>query len=261
MITNLIISILGLYCLGLGINFLLPQNKIYPLAKYLKTIVIGIIFLITAASVLDVAKISLNALMLAKTNLSGLQFIFLLSSVPLIYYILSFFKKKQKPNLTQIISLSIFIFMLVFAFSQPVNQTPSPTIISLSWRSSNNSLELSEIATRYIGSFYSLLNGTKNGNLLNKPMTGSLFIIIFIFGLKIVKSSSKSEFSIKDLLLGGVILSLALIYPSKAIYVLVLWLFLAAINLLFGNKNQSYLVVKGILVALIINPLIWGMLL
>ncbi len=261
MIINLIISILGLYSLGLGISLLLPQNKKYPLAQHLKVVVIGIVFLITTASVLDVAKISLDTLMLAKTNLSGLQFIFLLSAVPLVYYALSLIKKKQKPSLAQIIHLSLFIFMLALIFLRPVSQDPSPAIIDPSWGPSSTTPDLSKVATKYMGLFYSLLNGTKNGNLLNQLMTGSLFIIIFIFGLKIVKSSLKFEFSLKDPLLGSVILSLALIYPSKAIYSLFIWLFLAVINLLLGNKNQFYLIIKAISMALIINPLIWGMLL
>jgi hypothetical protein len=261
MIINLIISIVGLYCLGLGVSLLLQKNKKHSLTQHFETILIGIIFLITTASVLDVAKISLNTPMLAKTSLLGLEFIFFLSAIPIIYWFLSFIKKKQKINFTEIIPLVLFILIFAFVYSQPTNQIPSPTIISLSWKSATTTtLEISEVATRYIDSFHSLLNGTESGGLLNVPMTGLLFVIIFILGLKIVKSNLKPGFSIKDPLLGSIVLSLALIYPTKAIYVLVTWAFLAIINLFLGNKNQAYLVFRSILIALIINPLIWGML-
>ena len=261
MIINFIIFTLGLYCLGLGISFLLHQNKKHSLAQHFESIVIGLVFLIVAASVLDVAKISLNTPMLAKTSLLGLQFIFLLSAIPLTYYFLSFSKKKQQIGLGQITPLVLFALMFIFVFTRPITQTPSPTLITLSWRSPTAANEFSEVATRYVGGFYSLLSSVKNGNLLNTPMIGSLFVIVSIFGLKIVKSGSKSQFSIKDPLLGSIILSLALIYPAKAIYVLVAWIFLAIINLFLGNKNQAQLIFRGVLMALIINPLIWGMIL
>lgn len=262
MVINLIIFLLGLYCLGIGITFLLYQDKKHHLSQHFWTILIGLTFLITTASVLDVAKVSLNAFMLAKANLMGFQFIFILSAVPIIYWLLSLLEKKKKIGVQKIIPLILFFLMLVFVFSRPNNQPPFPTIIGDVWRSMSISPDYTVSATRYFDGFYSVLSGVKNGSLPSQPVVEGLsFIGIFILGLKIVKSSSKPEFSIIDPLLGGVILSLALIYPALATYNLCFWILLSILNLFWKNKIRAYLILRSILLALILNPLMWGMML
>jgi len=260
MIINLMLFVLGLYSLGSGISFLLFQDKNRQLDKHLWVILIGLVFLITSASILDVAKISMDTFMLAKTSLSGIQFIFILSSIPVIYWLLSFLKKKQKLNIVQLVPLTLFASMFIFIFLKPNYQISSPTITNQIKKSLSTSPEYAKVATEYIAEFYLTLSGSKSGVLLTSPIGERLiFTTLIILGIKIVRLKSRS--SIKELLLGSVILSMSLFYPTKAIYILCSWALLALIYLFLKNSKQSFLILKSILIALVLNPLMWSLML
>jgi hypothetical protein len=257
---NTVAFISILYCLGLGLSLLIYGDSESKYINIIRTVLIGLVYTVVASSILDVSKLTLITPLFNDSKINGLVYIYLISLCPFIYYLINNFKQKSMYTVSFVISLILGVLVLIGVFLVPIPQKASSSII---YRIKNIALTAQErlpSSISYICELFDYIGGSSCYNYNQETLSWLLSIVLVLLCFDLVIVNKNPSMLVRELILAGILLSLALTFHSITKHILLYWLIWSIFQIFSGNK-QKYLLLKSMIVAIILNPLIWNILL